>query len=206
MLSNLIAGEDGLMALEERYNQLSHQISTCQKCDLFKTRTLPMIGDGNLKTKIMMIGEAPGYHEDKTGKAFVGKSGEILDQLLNDVGLSRNQIYITNVLKCRPPHNSNPREDQIEACVPYLYEQIKLIQPSLMITLGKFASMVLFQKVKVPFSKITDMHGKIFEFKASYGQVKIASLYHPSVACYNPNMLGVLKEDFQNTLGILLKK
>jgi DNA polymerase len=129
-----------------------------------------------------------------------------INKLLEYINLSREDLYITNVLKCHPPKNHNPRPEEIKACISYLYEQIKIIQPEIIITLGKFAMETLFEKVFLPFSKISDMHGKIFEIKASYGKVKIIPLYHPSTACYNTSMIDVLKQDFKNSIGKLLSK
>ena len=153
-----------------------------------------------------MIGEAPGYHEDLQKKAFVGNAGKFLDQLLKNVNLSRDDIYITNILKCHPPNNRDPQRSEIQACIGFLYKQIKIIKPKIILTLGKYASLEIFSKVFLHFSKISDMHGKIFEIKASYGFVKIIPLYHPSTACYNIKMYDILKKDFAITLVKLLKK
>jgi len=184
---------------------LTKKIDSCKKCPLHLKRKNSLIGDGNLKAKIMIIGEAPGYHEDLQKKAFVGQAGKILDQLLKHINLLRKDIYITNILKCHPPNNQNPKPSEIHACIGYLYEQIKIIKPEFIVTLGKFASLEIFSKVSLKFSKISEMHGKIFKIKASYGLVKIIPLYHPSIACYNISMLDTLKNDFENSLGIFLK-
>jgi len=158
----------------------------------------------------MIIGEAPGYYENQTGKAFIGKAGKILDQLLDHVHLSRKDVYITNVLKCHPPRNHDPKPDEIYACLDYLERQIKIIQPTIIMTLGRIASKTIFSKVSLPFSKICEMHGKTFNIKASYGQVKIFPQYHPATACYattgngNISMLDILKEDFEKTIGKVL--
>jgi len=185
-------------------SNLSNEIALCKKCPLWRTRNTPLVGDGSPGAKIIMIGESPGYHEDIQGKAFVGKAGEILNKLLEEINLSRNNIYITNVLKCHPPRNHNPKPEEIKACINYLYEQIKIIQPAIIIPLGKFASETIFAKVRLPFSRISDIHGKIFEIRASYGTVKIIPLYHPSVASYNVSMFDTLKEDIKNSVGKIL--
>ena len=179
-------------------SELSDEVGKCKKCPLYSTRNIPLIGDGSLDVKILIIGESPGYHEDLQGKAFIGKAGEILDRLLNHIHLSRNDVYITNVLKCHPPQNHNPTSNKIKACENYLYRQIKIICPEIIITLGKFASQILFSGVSLPFSKISEIHGKIFEIKASYGSVRILPQYHPSTACYNMSMFDTLKQDFEH--------
>jgi uracil-DNA glycosylase len=188
-------------AKSEIMTHLSGEVFRCNKCPLFKSRKNPLVGEGSLDAEIMMIGEAPGYHEDLQGKAFIGKAGTILDQLLKHVHLLRQDLYITNILKCHPQQNHNPTFQEIKACESYLYRQIKIICPKIIITLGKFATQTLFSKVSLPFSKISEIHGKIFEIKASYGTVKILPHYHPSVACYNLSMLDTLKQDFEKTIG-----
>ena len=187
-------------------HDLTKQILNCRKCSLGYTRKNPIIGEGCLRAKTLMIGEAPGYHEDMEGKPFIGNAGKILDKLLKEVNLSREEIYITNVLKCHPPKNRNPLPEEINSCIGYLYAQIKIIRPEIIITLGKFASKELFSKVRIPFSKISDMHGKTFEIKSSFGMVKIAAVYHPSTVCYNPPMFDTLNNDFKKIFSAFCKK
>ena len=186
--------------------ELSKEIITCKRCPLHLTRNKPLVGEGTTNVNIMMIGEAPGYNEDLQGKAFIGKAGAILDKLLSHINLSREDIYITNILKCHPPQNHNPTTEEINGCVEYLYSQIKIICPKIIVTLGKFASQAIFSKVFLPFSKISEMHGEIFEITASYGQVKILPHYHPSAACYNISMFDTLKYDFEITIGKLINQ
>ena len=125
---------------EQLMESLSIEINNCKKCDLWKTRNKPLVGDGSVKSKILVIGESPGYYEDLQGKAFVGEAGKILDSLLDLVNLKRKDIYITNVLKCHPPRNHNPNRQEIDSCIGYLYKQIEIIKPRIILTLGKFAS------------------------------------------------------------------
>ena len=183
---------------------LSNEIMLCERCPLCHSRKTPLVGEGSFEARIMMIGESPGYYEDIEGNAFVGKAGGILDKLLAYINLSRDNIYITNVLKCHPPKNHDPKPEEIRACVDYLYRQIKIIQPTMIISLGKFASEILFEKVSLPFSRISDLHGKIFEILASYGMVKIIPLYHPSAACYNISMLDIQKQDIKDSVGKII--
>ncbi len=195
---------------DEMLSNIAKEINSCKKCPLHLTRNIPLVGEGRSTSNIMIIGESPGYHENRTGKAFIGKSGKILDQLLAHVHLSRKDVYITNILKCHPPRNHDPKPGEIHDCLDYLDRQIKIIQPTIIMTLGRFASKAIFSKESLPFSKIREMHGKIFEIKASYGRVKILPHYHPATACYattgscNISTFDTLKQDFKKTIGKLL--
>ena len=189
---------------EQLMESLSIEINNCKKCDLWKTRNKPLVGDGSVKSKILVIGESPGYYEDLQGKAFVGEAGKILDSLLDLVNLKRKDIYITNVLKCHPPRNHNPNRQEIDSCIGYLYKQIEIIKPRIILTLGKFASKEIFDKFNLEFSRISELHGKIYEAETIFGAAKIIPLYHPAVACYHNEMLDVLKKDFEK-LGSLIK-
>lgn len=183
--------------------KIIEEIYNCKKCRLWSTRKNPLVGEGKLNARIMLIGEAPGYNEDLLGKAFIGKAGKILDQLLQSVNLSRDNIYITNLLKCHPPQNHNPQLDEIKSCSGYLYRQIKFIQPRIIVTLGKYSSQEIFSKVKLNFSNISAMHGKIFTIQASYAMVNIISFYHPAIVCYKPVMLNTLMQDIKNIEQLL---
>ena len=185
--------------------ELSQEIDLCQKCSLALSRKRPLVGEGSLQAKIMIVGEAPGYYEDLEGKAFIGKAGKILDKLLLFAGLDRKELYITNILKCHPSQNRNPSIQEVEACSGYLYRQLNIIQPKIILTLGKHASKELFLKLSLPFSKISEMHGQIYEIKASYSFVKIIPLYHPSVAGYNAQLFNILKKDFEKISACLKK-
>ncbi|MFA5249885.1 MAG: uracil-DNA glycosylase, partial [Parachlamydiales bacterium] len=186
MNSKIFSTDSSPPSQEELWKNLFQEILNCKKCPLWKTRSKTLIGEGPIDAKTVFIGEAPGYYEDLEGKAFIGQAGKILDQLLLSVKLSRKDIYITNVLKCHPPQNHDPVPEEIKSCSVYLYRQLKLIQPKIIVALGKFAAQELFLKTHLPFSKISEVHGKVFEITASYGKVKIIPLYHPSAACHNP--------------------
>jgi DNA polymerase len=172
-------------------------VKNCKKCDLSRTRNNPVIGDGSTNTKILFIGEAPGYNEDIQGKPFVGKAGKILDELLESIGLSRDEIYIANILKCRPPNNRNPLKSEMESCTEYLDKQIQVIQPKIIVPLGNFASSFIFEKYNLKFGKISTVHGKKFQANTIFGNIAIIPLYHPAVATYNPNTINTLIEDFK---------
>ena len=185
--------------MENQLEELKQIIEKCTKCELYKTRNNPVAGEGNPRAKIMFIGEAPGFNEDKQGKPFVGRAGQILDELLNSVNLKREEIYITNILKCRPPQNRNPQQEEIKACTPYLDKQIKIINPEIICCLGNFATQFILNKfgLKDKIQGISKIHGKPIQISNLNGRVIIIPLYHPAVATYNSNMLQILKEDFQ---------
>lgn len=188
------------MEKKDLIEKLSKQIVECKKCDLYKTRNIPLVGDGSISSKVMLIGEAPGYHEDLEGKAFIGKAGKVLDQLLEFVKMKREDIYITNVIKCHPPQNRDPSSDEISRCMPYLIEQLKIIKPKIIITLGKYATQIIFRAFKLHFTGMNKLHGSLINLKTSYGIVKVGCCYHPALACYNPSMLKILLDDFNNIL------
>ncbi len=178
---------------------LKEQILNCKRCDLHKTRTNPVIGEGSLDAHIMFIGEAPGFNEDKQGKPFVGQAGKIFDELLNSINLKREKIYITNILKCRPPNNRNPTQEEIKICSSYLNKQIDIIKPKVICCLGNFATDYILKKfgLKDKIQGISKIHGKVFSVSSLSGLIKIIPIYHPAVATYNSNMLEILKKDFE---------
>ena len=185
------------MIREEEMKKLEEGIKECRRCELWKTRTNPVAGEGSLSAKVMFIGEAPGYHEDLKGRPFVGKAGKVLDELLESVGLGRNEVYIANVLKCRPPGNRNPAVAEIKACAPYLDAQLEIIEPAVIATLGNFSLGYIFDKFGLNKDKISKIHGKVFKMSTIAGIKKVVALYHPAVATYNPGMKGVLVDDFK---------
>jgi uracil-DNA glycosylase family 4 len=179
--------------------KIKEETLNCKKCPLYKTRTYPVIGEGNHQAKIMFVGEAPGASEDKSGRPFCGEAGKILDKLLDSVGIKREEVYITNILKCRPIENRDPQKEEIEACTPYLLRQIEIIKPKLICTLGNYSTTFIFEKygLKDEIQGISKIHGKIFESRSLFESMKIIPLYHPAVATYNPNLKEVLKKDFK---------
>jgi DNA polymerase len=188
---------------EEEINILNKKIKNCKKCDLFKTKNKNVIGDGSINSKIMLIGEAPGYHEDLQGIPFVGKAGKILDELLKSIGLSRSDIYIANILKCRPPNNRNPTKKEIESCKDFLNQQIEIIKPKVIASLGNYASSFIFNKFGIKYDKISTLHGKKLSIRTLTGEVYIIPLYHPAVATYNPNYKEILLRDFKTIKQIM---
>jgi uracil-DNA glycosylase len=158
-----------------------------------------VIGEGDPDASLMFIGEAPGEWEAKRGRPFVGASGRLLDELLSSIGLQRQEVYITNVVKDRPPKNRNPRVSEIRLYAPFLERQIDIIQPSVVAPLGRIAlSFVLKQMgLSTEGQTISRLHGQSLTAQASYGSVTVVPLYHPAVALYNPEQLETLKGDFQ---------
>ncbi len=181
----------------DEFENLKKEIKNCNRCELYKTRKNPVIGEGSLNTKIMFIGESPGYNEDLTDHPFCGAAGKILDELLDSITLKREDIYITNILKCKPPKNRSPLDSEIKSCSPYLDRQIKIIKPTVIVTLGNFAMQYIFKKFGLKPEKISLVHGKVFEVSNLIGNRKIIPLYHPATATYNPNIKEVLLRDFK---------
>ena len=186
-----------------RIEKLRDQISHCERCRLHKTRTHTVPGEGSLNADIMFIGEAPGRNEDLKGKPFVGRAGDIFDELLVSVGLTREQIYLCNILKCRPPNNRPPQSDEIHACVGSLDIQIRVVNPRVIATLGNFATTYILEKFSLSPAKIGDVHGKILNLKMPSGPQKIVPLYHPAVATYDAKKIDTLLKDFRIFKSIL---
>lgn len=166
---------------------------------------VPVIGAGNHEAGIMFIGEAPGRNEAKTGVPFCGAAGKILDQLLKSVGIARADVYITNILKDRPPENRDPLPAEIELYAPFLDRQIVIIQPRVIVTLGRFAMTYILEHfgLRDMLRPISALHGRVYEGQAPYGPVKIVPLYHPAAAIYNRELLGDLQNDILMLRDIL---
>lgn len=159
----------------------------------------PVLGEGSHDATIMFVGEAPGKNEAKTGRPFCGSAGKILDELLASVGLKREEIYITNIVKDRPQENRDPSPEEIKVYGPFLDRQIEIIQPKVIATLGRYSMGYVLEKfgLQDKLTTISDLHGKVFEAQTSYGPIKIIPLYHPAAAIYNQHLKGTLMEDFK---------
>jgi len=164
----------------------------CTRCALAASRTQVVFGSGDPDADLMFVGEAPGFHEDANGVPFVGQAGKLLERLLNGIGLSRTDVYIANVLKCRPPGNRDPQPEEIEACESHLFRQVELIRPALVATLGNFATKLLSGKP----AGITRVHGVEQEVTLGGNRVLLYPLFHPAAALYTPSMQKVLEADF----------
>ena len=194
------------MDRQEEMQKLVQEIMACRKCKLHEGKTNYVPGSGSVKAKLMFIGEAPGYWEDQKGEPFVGKAGKFLDELLAGIGLSREEVYIANVLKCRPPNNRDPLPEEIKACVPYLDRQIGIIKPEIIATLGRYSMRYIFEKYGLRYEPISKSHGKVYRVSNLLFKGYIVALYHPAVAIYNPNMRDTLKEDFERIRELLQRK
>jgi uracil-DNA glycosylase len=182
--------------------RLSHDWRGCQKCALAAGRTQVVVGTGHPDADLMFVGEAPGFHEDKQGLPFVGQAGKLLDSLLAEIGLARAQVYIANVLKCRPPGNRDPQPDEIEACETHLFKQVELIQPRVICTLGNFATKLLTGQ---PYG-ITRVRGRAQRHRIAGVELQLYPIFHPAAALYTPAMLNTLREDFGRLPGLLAER
>ncbi len=171
---------------------LREEVERCSDCILAETRTKAVFGEGDPGADLMFIGEAPGYHEDQQGRPFVGQAGKLLEQLLASIGMTREQVYIANVLKSRPPNNRDPRPEEIDACRPYLWRQIEIIRPKVICTLGNFATKLLSGDQR----GITKVHGQPRATEISGHRLYLYPIFHPAAALYTPANLATLKEDF----------
>lgn len=170
-------------------------VFSCHKCALGDTRTNVVPGDGNPHAKVMFIGEAPGRNEDLQGKPFVGAAGKLLDQLLDRIHLNREDIYIANILKCRPPRNRDPRPDEIVVCTPWLREQVKAIHPTVLVTMGNFSTKFILQTQ----TGITRLRGSVHVT----GPFRVIPTFHPAAAIYDRNKIPYLENDFDLIRGLL---
>jgi DNA polymerase len=178
-------------------DELREHIGDCHRCPLGETRTLLVFGVGRHDADVMFIGEAPGRNEDLKGEPFVGAAGQLLDELLRSAGLTRAEVYIANILKCRPPNNRDPELDEIDRCTPFLAEQIRLIDPRVIVTLGKFATQYVLD---TPVG-ITQLRGRRHEA----GGRAVLPIFHPAAALYDQTKRQVLADDFQR-LRVLLER
>ncbi|HUK45855.1 MAG TPA: uracil-DNA glycosylase, partial [Gaiellaceae bacterium] len=174
-------------------------VSGCTRCPLSATRTQVVFGSGSPTADLMFVGEAPGFHEDKQGIPFVGAAGQLLGKLLAGIGLTRDDVFVANVLKCRPPGNRDPLPEEIAACESHLFRQVELIQPRVIATLGNFATKLLSGKP----DGITRVHGREQEMVLGGTRVLLYPIFHPAAALYTPRMLDVLKADFERLPELL---
>ena len=184
-------GKSGLFkkAGREELEGLSKKVLNCKRCDLYKTRTKVVFGQGSKNAKLFFVGEAPGFDEDKQGLPFVGKAGGLLTRIIQSIGLERKDVYIGNVLKCRPPSNRNPSLDEIKACCPYLEKQLEIIRPRVICALGKFASQTLLNSTE----SITRLRGRFH----TWNGIKVMPTFHPAYLLRNPSGKREVWEDMK---------
>ena len=183
----------------ENLVELWQELKDCQKCPLAETRTQVVFGTGNADADLMFVGEAPGFHEDRQGKPFVGQAGKLLDKLLAEIGLERGQCFIANVLKCRPPGNRDPRPQEIEACRDYLHAQVDLIEPRVICTLGNFSTKLLTRSQR----GITGVHGRPQVHELGGRLLRVYPLFHPAAALRSTKTLEELRADFARLPAVL---
>lgn len=167
---------------------VEEQVRGCTACDLSRTRTNAVPGEGNRAADIMFIGEAPGFHEDRQGEPFVGAAGKFLNEMLESIGLDRSSVYITNVVKCRPPGNRDPLPDELAACSGYIDKQIELVNPKVVVTLGRFSMSRWFPK-----ERISRIHGRPKRF----GNIMVVPMYHPAAALHQSSLRATIEADMQ---------
>ena len=192
----------GMKTASERREELKvlyTQVRECTRCPLHQGRTQAVFGAGNADAELMFIGEAPGASEDKLGLPFVGAAGKLLDRLLEEIGLDRQNVWIGNVLRCRPPDNRDPQPKEIESCQGYLFEQVRLIEPTVICTLGNFSTKLLRSDT----TGISRLHGQDEVRVVGSRAVRLYPLYHPAAALYTPSMLETLRTDFHRIPELL---
>ena len=194
-----------MSSASERREELKavwQQATACTRCpQLAATRTTVVFGSGNADADLMFVGEAPGANEDKQGLPFVGQAGRLLDTLLGEIGLTRAEVFVVNVLKCRPPGNRDPLPQEIDACQDYLFRQLELIEPKVVCTLGNFATKLL----RADPTGITRLHGRDELRQIGPRVVRLYPLFHPAAALYTPAMLATLRADFERIPALLAK-
>ncbi len=181
---------------DDSLEKIAAEVSACTRCPLHKGRTRAVPGEGPATAEIMCIGEGPGFHEDQSGRPFVGAAGNFLNELLASVGLKREDVFIANVVKCRPPGNRDPEPGEIAACQQYLDRQIELINPKVIVTLGRYSMARWF-----PSARISHIHGQARQF----GKRLVVPMYHPAAALHQPSLHQAVVEDFKKLPDILAK-
>lgn len=176
--------------------QIAGEVMSCEKCKLYATRKKAVPGDGPANARIMFIGEGPGFHENEQGKPFVGAAGKFLSELLASIGMKREEVFITNVVKCRPPQNRDPESDELKACNAYLERQIALIKPKAIVTLGRYSMEKFF-----PGAKISAIHGQA----RTIGGRLVVAMFHPAAALHQPQYRSLIEQDFKKLPELIAK-
>jgi DNA polymerase len=193
----------------ELLKQIRDELLNLKESPLYEYRKsnhyFPVIGEGSHDAVIMFVGEAPGENEAKTGRPFCGAAGKVLDEMLLSVGINRKEVYVTNIVKDRPPNNRDPNPKEIELYSPFLVRQIDILKPRVIATLGRFSMTFVLTLFKAPeqTDTITRLHGKKLKVKASYGDILIIPQYHPAVCLYNPSTKATMKKDFEVFKAVL---
>ncbi len=189
--------ESGIcVEIKAENEKIINEICSCHLCSLGEGRTHAVPGEGPVPARIMLIGEAPGKQEDVSGRPFVGRAGAILNEMLGSAGIRREDVYVTSVIKCRPPKNRDPLPDEISACLPYLQRQISLVRPGIIVPMGRFAAACILDMFGLPAGTIGTIHGKSFLPEGEGYSPFIIPVYHPAVITHNPRLKEALLEDF----------
>jgi DNA polymerase len=186
------------MDKEKALKHLREEVKECNQCNLCENATNSVMGEGNPNTEVIFIGEAPGKEEDEKGRPFVGSAGQLLNNLLGREDISRDEIYITNIVKCRPPENRKPRKNEIKACSHHLDRELEIIEPKILAPMGNTAVNHIMKNYGLETEKIGNIHGETFEAAAPWGMVKIVPLYHPAAAIYRRDLMDVLADDMRS--------
>jgi DNA polymerase len=189
------------MSREKLLSDVACEVVACKKCGLWRSRKNAVPGEGSAQAKAVFIGEAPGSSEDVEGRPFVGAAGKFLGTLLSEIGLSREDIFICNIVKCRPPGNRVPKPLEVETCTPYLERQIKIIKPEFLVTLGNCSTGYIFSRAHLPFFGITSVHGQFHEVSLGGARLRVFSTFHPAAALYSLKYKDQIIADF----GLLKK-
>ncbi|MBM3292503.1 uracil-DNA glycosylase [Candidatus Bathyarchaeota archaeon] len=188
---------------ESEIQKIKTKLSSCDKCPLCNQAKNKVFGEGKIDSPLVLIGEAPGKNEDEQGKPFVGYAGRLLDELLSQNGLTREKIFITNIIRCRPPMNRRPLKTEVEACSSHLIDLLNIIRPKIIAPMGNSAINFIFNKVGLENKEIGEIHGTPMNAKLSFGDLIIFPLYHPAAAIYNRKLFTTLLEDFEKMVKIL---
>ncbi len=186
--------------MSESLKEIVEEILSCKKCPLWETNTNYVPGESNPHSEVVFVGEAPGKEEDLQGRPFVGAAGKLLTQMIENVlNLNRKDVYITNILKCRPPNNRDPRTEEVEACSPYLVRQLNAINPKVLVCMGKHAASFIFGMYNLHFPGISKVKGQLKEVNG----MKIIAVYHPAAILYRPQLRESYEKDFQKIANLI---
>ncbi|MCK4582736.1 uracil-DNA glycosylase [Candidatus Bathyarchaeota archaeon] len=185
-----------------RMDALRDRAQSCTRCDLWESRTNAVVGSGSLDAEIVLVGEAPGRTEDESGLPFVGRAGKLLDDILGKAGLSRDDVFVMNVVKCRPPDNRRPKKVEMRSCEPYLVEQLEIIEPKIIAPMGNSPLSYFFRRYGLGRAVIGDVHGEEYRVDATWGRVTLFPLYHPAATIYNRGLTEMLEEDMKRLAGL----
>ena len=188
---------------EEQLERLTAEVRSCRLCPLHEGRMNPVVGDGSLDSPLVLVGEAPGRKEDEQGKPFVGSAGKLLDSMLEEAGLDRSRLFITNIVKCRPPKNRRPLANEVRACSGHLETLMGIISPRVIAPMGNSSVGHFMQRFMLERAKIGDIHGNAFNVKSGWGDVILFPLYHPAAVLYNRSLERELRDDFVSLRGLL---